>query len=147
MSQGQGDVRVATDPVLVTELFNVFSQLLGDKQPLWGWLTALSTGTQSSNPNHPHALEGFIHILHQCILPSIRSPNPRSLLSHRLPTSSVAASLEPHRGSPFTTVLAQAAGNSHLDRGSHAPLPETGIRPSVYKAHLHPTTLLLKLHQ
>lgn len=80
-------------------------------------------------------------------VPSIRSPNPRSLLSHRLPTSSVAASLEPHRGSPFTTVLAQAAGNSHLDRGSHAPLPETGIRPSVYKARLHPTTLLLKLHQ
>lgn len=70
LSQGQGDVRVATDSVLVTELFKVFSQLLGDKQPLQGWLTALSTGTQSSNPNHPHALEGFIHILHQCILPN-----------------------------------------------------------------------------
>ena len=145
-------------------------------------MTALSTGTQSSNSNHPPALEGFMHVLHQCILPNrcchpggvtyhLHSSDSQTTVSmpwssitlprahhHRCslyrnskskvtpPTSSVTACLKPHRGSPFSTVLAQAAGNSHLDGGSHTPLPETGMRPSVYKAHLHPTTLLLKLH-
>lgn len=44
-------------------------------------MTALSIGTQSFNSNHPPALEGFIHVLHQCILPN-RCCHPGGVIYH-----------------------------------------------------------------